>query len=156
MRLEAWPERLAAFIESRRRRPFAWGEHDCVVFAADAVRELTGVDHLSEFRGRYATARAAAKLLRDVGQLDAAVTARLGPAVAPRAAQRGDVVLLDLSGASASHASAATDASEGAERMEPPGVGAALGICLGAVIAAPGPEGLQFLPLRRVQCAWHV
>ena len=32
-----WPERLAAFIEARRRQRFVWGANDCVLFAADAV-----------------------------------------------------------------------------------------------------------------------
>lgn len=52
-RVEDWPERLAAFIEQRRKMPFAWGSNDCALFAADAVCAITGVDLGEPFRGRY-------------------------------------------------------------------------------------------------------
>ena len=58
-----WPEKLAAFIETRRERVFSWGEQDCALLAADAVLEMTGVDLASGLRG-YKSARGAAARMK--------------------------------------------------------------------------------------------
>ena len=73
-----WPERLAAFLEARRDRPFAWGTHDCVLMAADWVLEATGTDPIEGWRGRWSSASQAARMLEQAGGVPGAVTARLG------------------------------------------------------------------------------
>lgn len=97
-RLNDWPSHLDAFLASRRLAPFAWGDNDCVLFAADAVLALTGVDPCAKIRGKYKTARGAASALRKHGGMIAAVekaTAGLGAfAIAPAFAQRGDIALV--------------------------------------------------------------
>jgi len=50
-RLADWPERLAAFLESRRTMPKQWGQNDCALFCADAIQAMTGVDPALELRG---------------------------------------------------------------------------------------------------------
>ncbi len=47
-----WPARLAAYIEAHRSAPFAWGVHDCVLFASGAIAAITGTDPAASFRGR--------------------------------------------------------------------------------------------------------
>lgn len=37
-----WEARLIALIEERQDMPFAWGIHDCVLWAAAAVEAMTG------------------------------------------------------------------------------------------------------------------
>lgn len=126
------PERLHDYIASRRDTPFAWGRHDCALFAADWVQALTGADPAEGLRGRYRTALGAARLIKREGGLEAIAEARLGERINPRLAQRGDVVLLD-----GSH-------------------GPTLGVCLGVDAAAPGADGLMLVPMRRAQAAWRV
>lgn len=66
-RFDDWPERLAAVLQSARRQPFEWGEHDCAVFAAAAVHAMTGEDLLAPFRGAYSDADSARAALRAAG-----------------------------------------------------------------------------------------
>jgi hypothetical protein len=94
-RLHDYPERLAAFIESRRGMPFEWGINDCCLFAADGVLAQTGVDLAADWRG-YTSAREAAQLIDRVGGLPAFAHALAEKPVAR--AFRGEVVLVALDG----------------------------------------------------------
>lgn len=111
---------------------------DCALFAADAVRALTGWDAAARVRGRYRSRRDSKVALArygaaDVAGLMAKVAAGRGlPEIAPGFAQRGDVVLVET------------------ER------GPALGICTGRHAAVPGRRGLVFNDLRRARKAWRV
>ncbi len=132
-RFEDWPRRLAAAIEAARGRPFSWGEHDCALFAAGVVRELTGEDLAASFRGRYRSKAEAVAILGARGGLEAVATSALGaPLGTPALAQRGDVVLVQ------------TDE------------GLALGICCGPHAAVTGPQGLAFAPMPAWLKAWRV
>ncbi len=89
VRLSDWPERLHAFVESRRLLPFAWGANDCCLFAADAVLALTGQDIAQARRSTYTTARGAMRVARSHGGVRALAAASLPthpgrPAHAPR------------------------------------------------------------------------
>jgi uncharacterized protein DUF6950 len=133
-RREDWPERLGALVERARGRAFRWGEHDCVLFAAEAVAAVTGVDLAAGVRGTYRGAAGAARAMRlrgarDVGGPAAAV---LGDAMAPALARRGDVAMIETEW------------------------GPALGVVLGAEVAFPGMAGLAFVPLGACGCAWAV
>jgi hypothetical protein len=132
MRLEDWPERLAAFVESRRSTPFEWGSNDCVTFAADCVNAITEVDHLGSLRGQWGTAQEAHKALLPYGGLLKAAESVLIEPVPVLMAQRGDVVLFDSSGRDT------------------------LGICLGVHVVAPGETGLVFSPVSLASMAWRI
>lgn len=88
-----WPERLHAAIERARDERFAWGRCDCCIWAASVVHEMTGTDFGAPWRGRYHTPREAYRLLRELGGMEAMVSARLGPPIPLSLACRGDVVL---------------------------------------------------------------
>ena len=90
-RFTDWPARLAAYLEQHRATPFAWGENDCAVFAAGAVKAITGVDLLPA--DRWQSVREASRAIVRLGGLRAALDARL-PAVPVAYAQRGDVLLV--------------------------------------------------------------
>src|SRR5690606_24088577 len=100
MRLEGWEIAFFELIRDARTRPFAWGDHDCCLFAADVIRALTGVDVAADLRGRYSTAIGAKRVItREGGSLDALAEARfpaLGITELPAAAyaQRGDILRL--------------------------------------------------------------
>jgi cell wall-associated NlpC family hydrolase len=130
-RWQDWPERLDLFIRARERVPFAWGTNDCALFAADAVRAMTGVDVAQWARGKYRTQQGAARLLTKRGGLAALVDALL-PAVPPLTAQRGDVVMF-----------------KGANGMQ-------LGVCLGGQFVVTAERGLVVRPLTLATMAWRV
>lgn len=135
-RSDDWPEQLAAFVEGRRKTPFAWGSQDCIAFAADAVALLTGVDILAEYRGAYATEEEAEAILEAEGGLDGLLK-RLGllfgmAECAPARAKRGDLVLVHV------------------------GNQAMAGVVTGNAVAVTGAGGVQFVPLRCIQRAWVV
>jgi hypothetical protein len=58
---------LGAFLEQAGRKPFAWGGHDCLLFAADWCRIVAGCDPADAYRGRYATRLGAERILRREG-----------------------------------------------------------------------------------------
>jgi hypothetical protein len=135
-RPEDWPERLAAFIEQRRAIPFAWGTQDCMMFAADAVLMLCGVDVMAQYRGAYATeAEGDALLDRDGGMETILATAAQAAGLAERApklAQRGDLVLVE----------------HGNLLMA--------GIVTGTAVAVTGADGVAFVSTRKITRAWAV
>lgn len=129
-RLEDWPTRLAEFIEARRARAFSWGDSDCCLFVCDAIEAMTGADPGARWRGLYSSEKGARRVLRDNGGVSGIATLVLGPAVPAPLAGRGDVVLVDSPS------------------------GEALALCIGAVIASQGADGLVFLPLASAKAAW--
>jgi hypothetical protein len=133
MRREDWPERLDAFIEARRNVPFAWGQQDCVLFAADAIQAMTDADPLADVRGHWGTATAAARLLKDRGGLAAAVRGVLGKPIPYCLAQRGDILLLELIDGEL-----------------------ALGVCVGAEGVGPARNGLIWVPMDHAHMAWRI
>ena len=55
---------LADFFTDRINTPLVWGESDCCLFVADALKSISGVDIAAWFRKRYASRSKAFKLLR--------------------------------------------------------------------------------------------
>jgi hypothetical protein len=132
-RLPDWPERLAALVEARRHTPFAWGMHDCGLFAADAVLACTGTDPAAHLRGRYASEAEAEALLGEQGLygfVRAIEAARGTTLCAVSLAQRGDTALVQL------------------------GNLLAMGVVLGDVVAAPGTNGLAFVRIDAARRVW--
>lgn len=128
----AWLPAFEAEIAAAGRRAFAWGEHDCVTFAARCWHARTGTDALAGFTwGSQAEAEA---LLAELGGLRAAVVSRLGEPVAPLLAAMGDVVL-----ARDPHA------DDGRE---------VLAVCVGPHLVVPSARGRQVLQLAHGVCCW--
>lgn len=133
-RVSHWTVKLDAAIEAARNKPFAWGEHDCCSFAAHVAGLLMEKDFYREYRGKYRDARSGFRLIREVGGIGAIASKALGHPISPVEAQRGDVVLLDCG----------------------TGIGPALGICAGELVAAPAANGLAFIPMQYWVKAWRV
>lgn len=128
---EAWHLQLDAFMALRGRTPFNWGEHDCCLFAADAVQAMTGVDHATDWRGKYHTEAQAAVVLEQLGGLEKC-GAMAGPEIPPLTVRAGDVGLV----------------SDGQREL--------LGVCVGANWMVPAKYGLAALPLTAARKAWRV
>lgn len=133
-----WPEKMNAAIDAVRATPFAWGSHDCCMFACSVISATTGVDPAKDLRGAYHTRLGAARALKRPGGVEGIAeerTAKHGFAElpSPAFAQRGDLVLADT-------------ANEGP----------ALGICVGAFAAFAAPVGLAFRKINECRRAWRV
>lgn len=123
-------EALHAYVASHMRTPFAWGAHDCVLFAAGAVQAQTGQDPLGGYRRRWTSERGAARVLKRLGGMEAAVDGVL-PSIPPATAQRGDVAgWRDAKG-----------------RLQ-------LAIVEGETLVGPGPYGQLRLPRKAMTRAW--
>ena len=94
MRIEGWERLLDERLSRAREGAFAWGERDCALWCAEWVLECTGKDLGAAWRGKYATERGAARLMRKRGFTGVADIAsdsleEIGAAFA----RRGDVLL---------------------------------------------------------------
>lgn len=92
-----WKARLSAYVDAVRREPFAYGSHDCALFAAGALEAMTGEDPARAFRGTYGTLEEGEARLRAAGFASCLDYARsLLEPVAPVHAQRGDIAVVDI------------------------------------------------------------
>lgn len=136
MRPADWPERLDAAIREAAAEPFAWGRHDCFLWAARCVRRLGGPDMLAPVGTWHDEASAAEAIRRWGRDLEAGLgvlCARLGmQEVPPAYARRGDLVCLRTP------------------------AGPTAGICIGRQAMAPAPRGVTPLPMTRALRAWGV
>lgn len=119
---------LIALLHDRARRPFAWGSHDCVRFAAAAVKVQTGRNLLTGLKWR--SLKAARALIEQEGGLEAAVDSRLAR-VPPALAVRGDIAAVE-------------DADFGIRLM----------VVEGVTLVGPGKDGLRRLPRTAAIIAW--
>ncbi len=91
-----WRMKLAEYLHVVASRHFSWGEHDCALFAAGAIKAMTGHDFAAEFRGRYATSIGGLRILRKAGFADhAELAASIFEEVAPAFAHVGDIAVID-------------------------------------------------------------
>jgi hypothetical protein len=100
-RFEDWPERLARFIDAHQGTPFAWGENDCCLFAANAILAMTGIDLAEGLRG-YSTHTGALRIIAPFGDLEtlaAGIAEEAGlEEIQPKLAQRGDLIFAEHQG----------------------------------------------------------
>ena len=122
-RLINWQARLVSYIADCRARPFAYGKHDCALFAAGAVQAMTGVDPADAWRGRYTTQRGGLRVLRRAGFRDhIEMVAVLFPETSVSAALPGDLAVIDTED------------------------GRALGVIQGPAVYVLRPNGLGLVP----------
>lgn len=131
-RLPDWPARLSVLVAQAHALPFAWGLHDCCLWAADAVVAVVGVDPAADIRGQYTTAQGAHRALHAHGGLLGAGR-RTGQRLAlPTLARDGDVGLVH----------------DGRRPM--------LGVRVAAVWLCAATTGLRALPCSAARMAWGV
>jgi hypothetical protein len=97
VRPQGWESLLAAHIASAR--PFAWGENDCVLWCADWVKTVTGIDPAQDWRGKYTSEDDARSILNAIGCLNWSDLAGTCLSEIPVSrAQRGDILLHPING----------------------------------------------------------
>lgn len=133
MRSDKWAVVLSQYLGEVARTPFAYGRNDCALFAAGAVKAMTGVDPAAAWRGRYRTLRGGLRILRADGHDDhIAAAAALLPEVAVAMAQPGDLAVV------------------------PTPDGLALGVVQGRAIYVLRPDGLGLVDLLSATRAFRV
>ena len=138
-----WPERMMKALNDSRDTLFAWGSHDCALFACDIAQIVCGIDFASALRGRYETGLGAARVLKRFagGGLEEAAEKIASDndclEITPLTAQRGDIMLAKVL------------VSDGVLRDS-------LGICVGERIAFASKRGFVQLPLTEARRAWRV
>ncbi len=122
--------RLQQLVLARLGARFAWGVHDCALWAADAIQAQLGTDPAQDLRGRYRTQLGALRLLAPLGGLHGVATAVLGdPLRSPLLACVGDVGLTRQG---------------------------ALAVCAGETWLVATRQGMGNLPLPDAAKAWRV
>lgn len=142
-RFEHWATRtFHQFLLDRAKMPFAWGQNDCALFAADAIEAFTGTDIAAAFRGKYSDEAGAMAAVREVTGGTTLTDAAAWCAAKynmvelehPLMAQRGDLVIVEDAGrdiAGIVHLS-------------------------GRHVVSVGEDGLKRLCITKVRRAWRV
>ena len=91
-----WEQSLYNYISSKRHEPFVYGSNDCCTFSLDAIVSITGVDIMSEFRGKYNSLTSSLRALREIGNgnVESTIDAKL-PEIPVSSAKRGDLAFFD-------------------------------------------------------------
>jgi hypothetical protein len=132
MRVKGWEQRLYALTVEAMGKPHAWGQHDCVTFAADVVHGLTGADPMGDLRGTYDSPLSAARVMKQAGADNLGDLAALHLAeVTPSEARRGDIVL-------------------SAQPYE------FLAVCVGRTAVGPAESGMIHVPMAQAVRAFRV
>ena len=93
-RSEGWERRLADYIAAAIDRPFAWGSHDCALWAATWVDLATGSTFAAEWAGLYKTQAGAWNAMKTRGFSGVAgIADRHLEGIPVNRASRGDLVL---------------------------------------------------------------
>ncbi len=143
MRSFDWQSKMLQAVKARRNIPFAWGTHDCGLFACDITEAVCGTDFAAPFRGHYSTKLGAYKALRRyAGGGLTKVAEKISrehnlEEVQPLLARRGDLVLASVTIA------------------DTPNLRIALGICLGEKVAFASNPGFVLLPITLDYRAWR-
>ena len=134
MRLNNWTTKLNDLVESRRLLPFKWGVNDCMLWPADVVNTLTGIDPAEGLRGTYDSALSGMRIAEKAGGLSELISSQLHlQPTSTKFAHRGDVVLFGSP-----------------ERL-------CGGVCLGDTAAFVDLEGLKFISMKNVEpLSWRV
>ena len=119
---------LAAWLLAIAAKPFSWKDrHDCGHFAAEVVRQQSGVCVLQDLQ--WTSLKEAKRIVAETPFADL-VSARL-PEIAPAFAHRGDIAGVE-------------DADFGVRLM----------MVEGEYLCAPGPSGLCRVPRKEMIRAW--
>ena len=132
--IKAWRIVLHDYLQSIKTKQFQWGEHDCCLFAANCVREITGKDPARKYRGKYNSQRSAYRVLKDLdgGDVEAAFNVVFGPLKPRLNATDGDLALIETN------------------------LGKTVCVVFGGTVWAVSFDGLITLPFKRVIGIWPV
>lgn len=133
-----WTGLLAEYLADKAKKPFIWGENDCIIFACEAITAVSGLDIITKHKGNYSTRKEAKEYLAEHfdGNGDNVFIPYLGKSRNNyRKACRGDIAKIAVLGE-----------------------GFAYGVvdCSGERIAFMQRKGLVYVPKRELIAFWRV
>ncbi len=88
-------QQLFDYLLAANQQSFRPGQHDCALFAAGWVREVTGQDLARGYRSKYRSLKRGGQVLAEAGfESHVAMAAAHLPEIAPAFAMPGDVVVV--------------------------------------------------------------
>lgn len=94
-----WRKHLVAYVSSINRAEFKPGQHDCALFAAGAVKAMTGENLAKSWQGKYRSLKRGKELLKERGFEDhIALAASFFEEVPALMAQVGDIAVIEEDG----------------------------------------------------------
>lgn len=95
MKTEGWQKRFWDNINAKKRLPFVWGSHDCVMFATGSFEIVTGIDYTAQAQEHYpySTEEEARALIARHGGIAGLGTPVFGEPTAWGSLGMGDVVV---------------------------------------------------------------
>ncbi len=126
-------------LHSVTTKPFVWGDHDCALFAGDHIKAITGVDLITDYRGKYSNALGAIKILKEHGYNNLEELCKTNfPEINPVFSNVGDIILVN------------DEANEA--------LGGALTIVLGEVLGVltPGGYGIIRRSDKRIKTGYKI
>jgi hypothetical protein len=123
-----WTDRLTEYVEKKRHVPFKWGTNDCVTFAIKGMEYIFDTDLFAKVDVRWKNEKEAKAAIKEKGPtFEEALLwflTEMGLESAPIGfASRGDLVV---------HVTAN---------------GPTCTLCVGDKVIAPGPNGIEFMPV---------
>lgn len=115
---------LHEYITANLRKPFVWGEFDCVLFAVGWLKIATGVDYIADLP-KWNSEKQALRVIKRVGGLEKAIDTKL-KRINPNLAGDGDVALYN----------------------------GCMCLFSGAYIIGPNKGGLERIDRTKAECAW--
>ena len=64
MRIQGWEKIASKYIDEAITAKFEWGQKDCVLFACDLAKMITGKDPAEKIRGKYHSKKTALSLIK--------------------------------------------------------------------------------------------
>lgn len=95
MKIDGWQKLFWDNINAKKRLPFSWGSHDCVMFATSSIEVVTGIDYYAQAQKRYAyeNEAQARALMTEFGGVTGLGASFLGDPIAWGSLSMGDVVV---------------------------------------------------------------
>lgn len=88
---------MTDFLRRHAALPFVWGHHDCLMWLADWILEVRGIDPAAAWRGSYTTQPGALRVIVKAGGMVAHVERVVAPLGIRRTDEpaRGDIAVVD-------------------------------------------------------------
>lgn len=92
-----WQVFLNIYLEKTVNKKFRMGRFDCCIFVSGAVKAMTGVDGMKEFRRNYTSIKSSKKALKEIGSgsLYSTLRSKLGNPVPAAQGFKGDIAYND-------------------------------------------------------------
>lgn len=134
-----WERKLSEYVGSVESEPFVWGQFDCGIFVHECLTVQFGEIRIPYSKGEYKTAKGASSIMKrkfGVSTLEEAISKYLDE-IPIKLAQRGDIVSIR------------------SEYRSLEGIGASLGVCMGARYAVLTNKGVAYIDSSHIERAWR-